>query len=231
MMHSNIAIALDFQKKEDAIRLVNQLDPSRCILKVGLQMYTLFGSEWIEYLLSKGFEVFLDLKLHDIPNTVAEAVRAASELGVSMLTLHTLGGARMLDAAREANANSSRQVQLLGVTLLTSFSSSDFMELYQSRLSMDDFILSLANLASRHGMDGVICSAHEVQRIKSICGQHFLCVTPGIRLDKGNHDQQRVATPQYAVGQGSDCLVIGRAITESTMPSQTLKTIQISINR
>lgn len=206
-----LIIALDFDDESMAWALIDQLDPGLAALKVGSQMFTLFGPTFVRTLVSRGFKVFLDLKFYDIPNTVARACAAGAELGVWMLNVHASGGLAMLQAARQALVPyGSKRPLLVAVTVLTSQGSSDD----PSSQSLEQRVLELAMLTQEANLDGVVSSAREVSLIKASCGQDFLTVTPGIRLptDK-NYDQNRVVTPEDAIHAGSDYLVIGRPIT------------------
>lgn len=221
----NIIIALDYNKASDALALADQLDPQRCRLKVGKELFTLAGPDLVKALQQRNFDVFLDLKFHDIPNTVAKAVAVAAELGVWMVNVHAQGGSKMLQAAVTSLASYGNDRPLLiAVTILTSMSEADLRELELPAPSI--MVEKLAKMAADNGLDGVVCSAQEVAMIKQLCGQNFLTVTPGIR-PKGSEqgDQQRVLTPEQAIDQGADYLVIGRPITQSANPLAALNTI------
>lgn len=220
-----LIVALDYNETKAALALVNQLDPAQCALKVGLEMHTRFGAAWVETLVEKGFKVFLDLKFHDIPNTVAQACKAAAELGVWMINVHTLGGTKMLVAAKEALADYACPPLLIGVTVLTSLTEIDLVDVGLSA-SLDQATIQLAMMARHAGLDGVVCAASMAAQIKAQCGAHFLTVTPGIRLpEDATHDQQQVVTPEAAVAAGSDYLVMGRSITEAKQPVLRVNTI------
>lgn len=221
----NIIIALDYNKAADALALADQLDPQRCRLKVGKELFTLAGPDLVKALQQRNFDVFLDLKFHDIPNTVAKAVAVAAELGVWMVNVHAQGGSKMLQAAVNSLASYGNDRPLLiAVTILTSMSEADLRELGLPAPSM--MVEKLAKMAADNGLDGVVCSAQEAAMIKQLCGQNFLTVTPGIR-PKGSEqgDQQRILTPEQAIDQGADYLVIGRPITQSANPLAALNTI------
>lgn len=223
---SPIIVALDFAKEADAIELVEQLDPTRCRLKVGKEMFTRSGPQLVERLVAKGYDVFLDLKFHDIPNTVAGACRSAAELGVWMVNVHALGGKRMMEAASEALAKSSSRPLLIGVTILTSMGEQDIAEIGLSGTPGDN-VKRLAQLAQDSGLDGVVCSPQEVSMLRTSIDANFKLVTPGIRpawSEKG--DQTRITTPADAVRLGSDFLVIGRPITGAANPLQALAMIE-----
>ncbi|MBW3139046.1 orotidine-5'-phosphate decarboxylase [Ferrimonas balearica] len=231
-MHSDpkVLVALDFASEQDAMAFVERIDPSQCRLKVGKEMFTLFGPQFVKALTGKGFEVFLDLKFHDIPNTVAHAVAAAAELGVWMVNVHATGGSKMMAAAKAALAPyGDKAPKLIAVTVLTSMGEEELPELGITR-SNDEQVLALATLAKQAGLDGVVCSAQEAAMLKAKLGAEFQLVTPGIRpagADLG--DQRRVMTPAEAVAAGSDYLVIGRPITQSADPLATLEAINATL--
>lgn len=219
---SKIIVALDLERKE-AIELAKRLDPNLCKVKVGSELFTSSGPKIIEDLKKIGFDIFLDLKFHDIPNTVASAVREASNLGVWMLNIHTSGGKQMMMSAVEA-LNQAMKPILIGVTVLTSIGKEEAENIGMNRI--EDHALSLAKLAKESGLDGIVCSPKEVKKIKEICGRNFIAVTPGIRLlnDSGD-DQNRISSPREAIMNGSDFLVIGRPITRSPNPLKSLDSI------
>jgi len=227
---SPIVVALDYADRNRALAFVDQIEPGSCRLKVGKEMFTLFGPQLVRDLHQRGFDVFLDLKFHDIPNTTAHAVAAAADLGVWMVNVHASGGARMMNAAREALLPFGKDAPLLiAVTVLTSMDADDLRGLGIT-LSPADQAERLARLTSECGLDGVVCSAQEASRFKQHIGQTFKLVTPGIRpagSDVG--DQRRVMTPQQAVQAGVDYMVIGRPITQSADPAATLRDILTSI--
>lgn len=226
-----ILIALDFANEQQAKALVAQLDPAHCRLKVGKEMFTLFGPEFVRYLVAQGFDVFLDLKFHDIPNTVAKAVAAAAELGVWMVNVHASGGSRMMEAAKAALAPYGEQAPLLiAVTVLTSMTADELNQTGVLR-SPAEQVLALARLTQQAGLDGVVCSAQEASLLKSELGPSFKLVTPGIRpagSDAG--DQRRIMTPELALKAGSDYLVIGRPITQAEDPAAALKAINAGLH-
>ncbi|HEY9034384.1 MAG TPA: orotidine-5'-phosphate decarboxylase [Pseudomonadales bacterium] len=225
----NILVALDFAAAAEALALVDQLDPGKCRLKVGKELFTAEGPALLRQLHQRGFEVFLDLKFHDIPNTVAKAVTAAAELGVWMVNVHAQGGSRMMQAARDALLPYGNQRPLLiAVTVLTSMSVEDLAEL--GLPAPAQLVPKLAQLARDCGLDGVVSSAQEAAMIKQLCGTGFVTVTPGIRpagADQG--DQRRILTPEQAVAQGADYLVIGRPITRHETPLAELNRIVESL--
>ena len=224
-MESPIIVALDFDHQAAALEMADRLAPEQCRLKVGKQLFTRCGPGLLSELHQRGFEVFLDLKYHDIPNTVAGAVLAAAELGVWMVNVHASGGRRMMEAAREAVGSGAEAPLLIAVTVLTSLGEEDMAELGWHD-SPPERVVSLAALAAASGMDGVVCSAREAVALRAQHGSDFKLVTPGIRLpgDEAG-DQRRVVTPVDAVTSGSDYLVIGRSITQSADPAATLKGI------
>jgi orotidine-5'-phosphate decarboxylase len=231
MIHARgLIVALDFETERDAQQLIDQLNPKLCALKVGNELFTRLGPQFITSLVNQDFRVFLDLKFHDIPNTVAKACKAAADLGVWMLNVHTSGGMKMMDAAREAiDSFGTTKPWLIGVTVLTSFGISDLNEVGISN-AIDEQVSSLSLLAKQAGLDGVVCSAYEVERIKALCGADFLTVTPGIRLASDEkHDQTRVMTPQQAINAGSNYLVMGRAITQAAHPTDVIRSVLKSL--
>lgn len=220
-----VIVALDYPSAEAALEFTRRLTPALCRVKVGKELFTRAGPALVDDLHRLGFEVFLDLKFHDIPNTVAGAVRAAAELGVWMVNVHAGGGRRMMAAAAEALVAFDRPPILLGVTVLTSLSDQDLQELGYSETAPQR-VSRLAGLAAASGLDGVVCSALEAQALRKQCGETFCLVTPGIRLagdDAG--DQRRVVTPQEALALGADYLVIGRSITAASDPLAALQRV------
>ncbi|MCW8932256.1 MAG: orotidine-5'-phosphate decarboxylase [Gammaproteobacteria bacterium] len=220
-----IIIALDYKDKISTLALVDQLEPSLCRLKVGKELFVRCGPDLVKILIDKGFDVFLDLKFHDIPNTVAAACQAAADMGVWMVNVHASGGRKMMEYAREAIQNNEHQPLLIGVTVLTSLNRQDIAEVGLD-LEPADQVLRLAKLANDSGLDGVVCSPQEVSALKQEIGQNFCLVTPGVRpkgADIG--DQQRIMTPSQALTSGSDYLVIGRPITAHNEPLKALKNI------
>ncbi|TDI81680.1 MAG: orotidine-5'-phosphate decarboxylase [Betaproteobacteria bacterium] len=216
MKDPRIIVALDFSSAEQALILADKLDPMLCRVKVGKELFTATGPQLVERLMDKGFEVFLDLKFHDIPSTVANACKAALSLGVWMTNVHALGGIKMLAAARDALPPGT--TKLIAVTLLTSIGPNDLDSIGLNR-EPGDVVQKLAWLARDCGLDGVICSALETARLRQIMGNNFCLVTPGIRLvDFPVDDQQRIATPRVAIQNGADYLVIGRPISQTVDP-------------
>ncbi|AMH18883.1 orotidine 5'-phosphate decarboxylase [Hafnia paralvei ATCC 29927] len=227
---SPILVALDYADKNAALAFVDNIDPRDCRLKVGKEMFTLYGPQLVSELQQRGFEIFLDLKFHDIPNTAAHAVAAAAELGVWMVNVHASGGARMMSAAREALVPFGKDAPLLiAVTVLTSMEAEDLRGIGIEQ-SPADYAERLAKLTKACGLDGVVCSAHEATRLKNSCGKDFKLVTPGIRPEgSAAGDQRRIMTPVEAVQAGVDYMVIGRPITQSATPAETLRSILNSL--
>lgn len=229
---SPVVVALDYNNRDSALAFVDLIDPRDCRLKVGKEMFTLFGPQIVRDLQQRGFDVFLDLKFHDIPNTTAHAVAAAADLGVWMVNVHASGGARMMTAAREALIPFGKDAPLLiAVTVLTSMEASDLLDLGVT-LSPAEHAERLARLTQNCGLDGVVCSAQEAVRFKSALGHNFKLVTPGIRpqgSDAG--DQRRIMTPEEAQAAGVDYMVIGRPVTQSADPALTLKAINASLGK
>ncbi|WP_269935164.1 orotidine-5'-phosphate decarboxylase [Serratia liquefaciens] len=227
---SPIIVALDYADIGAALAFADRIDPQDCRLKVGKEMFTLFGPQLVHDLHERGFDVFLDLKFHDIPNTTARAVAAAAELGVWMVNVHASGGARMMTAAKEALLPYGAQAPLLiAVTVLTSMEAEDLRGIGID-LSPAEHAERLARLTRDSGLDGVVCSAHEAERLKAACGQQFQLVTPGIRPEgSAAGDQRRIMTPVQAQAAGVDYMVIGRPITQSADPAATLSAIRASL--
>lgn len=224
-MTTPVIVALDYPLAPAALDLAQRLSPALCRLKVGKELFTSSGPALVEKLQHLGFEVFLDLKFHDIPTTVAGAVRAAAGLGVWMVNVHVCGGRRMMTAAVEALAVFSHRPLLIGVTVLTSMSDADLLELGYSE-SSEERVLRLAALAADSGLDGVVCSALEATALHRAQGREFCLVTPGIRLAGDDAaDQRRVVTPADALAMGSDYLVIGRSITAAANPLAALERV------
>lgn len=229
MRDPKILVALDFDSASTALDFVRLVTPQDCRLKVGKELFTTAGPRLVETLVDRGFDVFLDLKFHDIPNTVAGACRAAARLGVWMLNVHALGGGAMLRAAREAVEGSPRSPKLIAVTLLTSLAEGAMQEVGISGKPADA-VLRLARLAQANGLDGVVCSAREAPLLRMECGAQFCLVTPGIRPAQGaNDDQERVMTPAAAIAAGSDYLVVGRPVTQAPDPVAALRDINREI--
>ena len=230
MSNACIIVSLDYAGATAALALVSELDPEKCRVKVGKELFTSAGPTLIEKLVGQGFDVFLDLKYHDIPNTVARACSAASDLGVWMLNVHASGGLAMLNSAREAVEKSHHKPLLIAVTVLTSLSTHNLAELGLTS-SVEDQVIRLAKLTQSAGLDGIVCSPQEVSIMRKHMGQDFKLITPGIRpAGSANEDQKRVMTPAEAITMGSDYLVIGRPITQATDPMQALQDIEAEID-
>lgn len=230
MNDQKVIVALDYDKQADALNFIDKIDPTTCRLKVGKEMFTLFGPDFVRELHKRGFSVFLDLKFHDIPNTCSKAVRAAAELGVWMVNVHASGGERMMTASREILEPYGKDRPLLiGVTVLTSMEQSDLAGIGLN-VAPQEQVMRLARLSQSSGLDGVVCSAQEASLLKSDLGTNFKLVTPGIRpvgADVG--DQKRIMTPYDAIQAGSDYLVIGRPITQAARPAEILQSINTSL--
>lgn len=224
-----VIVALDYPDPTQALRMAERLDPAACRLKVGKELFTRGGPALIEQLQRRDFAVFLDLKFHDIPNTVAAACRAAGALGVWMINVHAQGGRHMMEAAREALGGFQHPPLLIAVTVLTSLDAAELREIGYGE-SPEALVMRLAALAQDAGLDGVVCSAREAEALKRVQGEEFILVTPGIRpAGVDSDDQQRVMTPGAALAAGADYLVIGRPITAATDPLIALRDIRRSI--
>jgi len=225
-----ILVALDYDNKNHALQLIDKLDPNMCRLKVGKEMFTLFGPQLVKDIHDRGFDLFLDLKFHDIPNTVAKAVAAAAELGVWMTNVHASGGLAMMEAAKKALQPYGDQApMLIAVTVLTSMSDDD-LRLIGINVPVFEHVQRLAKLTKQAGLDGVVCSAQEATALKSLLGKDSKLVTPGIRpVGSDAGDQHRVMTPPEAIAAGSDYLVIGRPITKAADPLAALQAIHQSL--
>lgn len=230
MTDNPILVALDFPDTEQALDLVEKLSPSRCRLKIGKELFTRGGPQFIERLHQQDFEIFLDLKFHDIPNTVAAACKAAAELGVWMVNVHALGGRKMMNAAREAIDASVHRPKLIAVTVLTSLSNEEIHEVGLRGTSLEN-VLRLADLAKQCGLDGVVSSAREARQLRTSMGEDFLLVTPGIRPAwAASGDQTRIMSPSEAMQAGANYLVIGRPITQAPDPLTALKQLEDELN-
>ncbi|GGG48881.1 orotidine 5'-phosphate decarboxylase [Pseudohongiella nitratireducens] len=228
--NKRIIVALDYDNADKAIAMVHQLDPARCRVKIGKELFTYAGPDLVRQVQDKGFEVFLDLKFHDIPNTVRKACAAAADLGVWMLTVHASGGEEMMLAAREGVAGAEHAPKLVAVTVLTSMQESDLSQLGISR-SLEEQVMRLASLSQQSKMDGVVCSAKEVVELRKLLSENFALVTPGIRPSgSASGDQKRVMTPREAIQSGSNYLVVGRPITQARNPEAALNAIFDEIN-
>lgn len=225
----SIIVALDAKSQNDALAIADQLDPALCRVKVGKELFTHAGPEIVKALHARQFDVFLDLKFHDIPNTTAQAVCAAADLGVWMVNVHASGGRKMMETCVSRLQAGNYQTQLIAVTVLTSMGREDLRDI---GLDIEPFeqVMRLAKLTQESGLDGVVCSAQEAKMLRQALGNDFALVTPGIRPAGANaDDQKRIVTPHQAMQDGSTHLVIGRPITQSTHPKQTLQEILASI--
>ncbi|HXF17245.1 MAG TPA: orotidine-5'-phosphate decarboxylase [Burkholderiales bacterium] len=229
-MNSRIIVALDYADARSATALVDRLNPAACKLKIGKELFTAAGPSFVAMIAQRGFEIFLDLKFHDIPNTVAQACKAAAQLGVWMINVHALGGRAMMNAAREGIESAAHKPKVIAVTVLTSMAETDLREVgIDSNPTAE--VMRLAELASDCGLDGVVCSAWEASAIRDQLGSRFLRVTPGIRLpEEAADDQKRIMTPQLAIRSGSSYLVVGRSVTRSTDPLAVLARINGEIS-
>ena len=214
-----IIVAIDETDFTRASKIIDNLDPKKCMVKIGSVSFNSSGHELIFYAAEKGFEIFLDLKLHDIPNTVKKSIEGLAALPIKLLTIHASGGKNMMKAAMEGVSGSD--IKVFGVTALTSLSDDDTNEIY--RRSATDQVNAMLDLAESACIDGVVCSPHELELVSK--RESLLSITPGIRLDESNDDQKRVMTPKQAIELGADYLVIGRPITESNNIKESLSTI------
>ena len=230
MSHKPIIVALDYANAADALALAARLDPALCRVKVGKELHTAAGPQVVDALIARGFEVFLDLKFHDIPNTVASACKIAAGQGVWMVNVHASGGTKMLAAARNAvDAINGKKPLLIAVTVLTSLGENELAEIGLAQ-DMRSAVLRYATITADAGLDGVVCSAQEAAMLRGRFGADFKLVTPGIRLaDEAKGDQTRVVTPADAIKLGSDYLVIGRSITQAADPIATLHKINLDL--
>ncbi len=225
---SRIIVALDFPDEKSTLNFVRNLNPNLCRLKVGKELFTASGRSLVEKLMTQGFDIFLDLKYHDIPNTVAAACRTAAEMGIWLTDMHAMGGRRMMEAAANAVANYRNRPKLIGVTVLTSMEEGDLAEIGINR-PINEMVLHLAQMAQQSGLDGTVSSAQEAKILRQKMGDSFLLVTPGIRLVSLNDDQRRTMTPIEAIRAGASYLVIGRPITRAENPLDVLVQINQSI--
>ena len=230
MSDPKVVVALDFNNQADALAFVDKIQPSDCRLKVGKEMFTYFGPDFVKALVDRGFDVFLDLKFHDIPNTVAKAVAAAAELGVWMVNVHASGGLKMMTKAKYAlDSYGDKAPLLIAVTVLTSMAEEDLLGLGITKTPAEQ-VSHLALLTQQAGLDGVVCSAQEAEMLKKDLGKDFKLVTPGIRpIGTSVDDQKRIMTPPEAIDIGVDYLVIGRPITQAKDPHAVLQQINQSL--
>ncbi len=228
---SPVIVALDNITMNEALALADSLDPTQCRLKVGKELFTRSGPKIVNALQQRQFEIFLDLKFHDIPNTTAQAVLAAADLGVWMVNVHASSGFDAMSLAKERLIAGGYDTLLIAVTVLTSMSAEDLVQIGISS-QVDEQVNRLAQLTQNAGLDGVVCSAQEAVALKTLCGNDFKLVTPGIRLSEDStDDQQRICTPQQALDNGSDYLVIGRSITQDIDPATKLDRIVQSLQK
>ncbi|WP_208642026.1 orotidine-5'-phosphate decarboxylase [Idiomarina ramblicola] len=229
MVLPKVYVALDCQTQEEADNLVSKLPAGKVGLKVGKELFTAIGPDWVKKQVAQGFSVFLDLKFHDIPNTVAKAVTSAAKMGVDIVNVHASGGTEMMSAAKDALKPFEKPPLLIAVTVLTSMSDADLAEV-GIQLTAEQQVLKLAKLAHQSGLDGVVCSAQEAKMLKSSIGTSFKLVTPGIRpANSAAGDQKRVMTPAEAIEAGVDYMVIGRPITQAGDPTAAITEILSSI--
>lgn len=226
---SPVIVALDFADEKQTLQFVRRLSPELCQIKIGKELFTATGRHLVEQLVNQGFKVFLDLKYHDIPNTVASACKIAAQMGIWMVDMHAGGGQRMMEAAAEAVSQFQQRPYLIGVTVLTSMTQTDLAQTGVDR-SIDEQVMHLARLSQQSGLDGVVCSAQEAVILRDQIGKEFLLVTPGIRLNsKSEDDQRRIMTPKDALAAGSSYLVMGRPITRSADPVLLLQQINLGM--
>ncbi len=226
---SPVIVALDFADEKQTLQFVRRLSPELCQIKIGKELFTATGRHLVEQLVNQGFKVFLDLKYHDIPNTVASACKIAAQMGIWMVDMHAGGGQRMMEAAAEAVSQFQQRPYLIGVTVLTSMTQTDLAQTGVDR-SIDEQVMHLARLSQQSGLDGVVCSAQEAVILRDQIGKEFLLVTPGIRLNsKSEDDQRRIMTPKEALAAGSSYLVMGRPITRSADPVLLLQQINLGM--
>ena len=228
-INSRVIVALDFSDANTALALADKLDPKQCRLKIGKELFTYAGPQLVKTLVDQNFDIFLDLKFHDIPNTVAKAIAASADMGVWMANVHASGGHRMMSASKQMLEQIGSPMLLIAVTVLTSMDNQDLNEIGIQRDTHNQ-VLELAKIAHGSGLDGVVCSALEAQSLKQALGADFKLVTPGIRLpDNAADDQKRVVTPVQAEELGSDYLVVGRPITQAKDPLSVLQSINQSL--
>ena len=222
-------IALDFDSLDEVSKIISLLNKDLFRLKVGKQLFTSEGPKAIEMLSDLGFEVFLDLKLHDIPNTVSKALKNINDLGVWMTNIHLMGGKEMISESVEVMKNLKNEMILIGVSVLTSLDKTNLSEIGFHK-STEDLVIDLATLGKDCGVDGVVCSINDVSAIKSSFGSDFITVTPGVRMSQTNEDQKRSGSVYDAIKFGSDFVVIGRELTKADNPSEVIKKLESLIN-
>lgn len=222
-------MSLDFSDQDQVFKLTQKIDPSRCRLKVGKELFTHAGPTLVEKLIEQGFDIFLDLKYHDIPTTVAKACCIAAEMGVWMINVHASGGVNMMRLVRETIDKQRNRPLVIGVTVLTSMNDADLGQLGINKTVIEQ-VIHLAGLTEECGLDGVVCSSNEVSNLRKEFGNDFCLVTPGIRPEGiDQNDQQRIMTPAQAIIAGSDYLVVGRPITRAADPLKALEAIENEI--
>lgn len=229
MNDSKVIVALDFSSLNETEFFLKKIKGQNCRLKVGKELFTSEGPNVIKLIQQYGFEIFLDLKFHDIPNTVSSAIKASCNLGVWMVNVHALGGEQMMLTAREVVDSSSHKPLLIAVTILTSFDNSSYQEL-GFKNDLQEQIAYLATMSEKSGMDGIVCSANDIPTIKPLVKDKFQFITPGIRIENSNDDQKRVSSPENAISNGSNYLVIGRPVTLSDDPATMIEKINQRIN-
>ena len=229
MNDSKVIVALDFSSLDETEVFLKKIKGQDCKVKVGKELFTNEGPNIIKLIQQYGFEIFLDLKFHDIPNTVSHAIKASCNLGVWMVNVHASGGKQMMLAAREAVESSSHKPLLIAVTILTSFDNSSYEELGFKK-DLQEQIAYLATISEESGMDGIVCSANDIPSIKPLVKEKFQFITPGIRVVNSNDDQKRVTSPENAISNGSNYIVIGRPITLSDDPGAVIEKINQRIN-
>ena len=229
MNDSKVIVALDFSSLIETEFFLKKIKGQNCRLKVGKELFTSEGPNIIKLIQRYGFEIFLDLKFHDIPNTVSSAIKASCNFGVWMVNIHASGGKQMMLAAREAVDSSSHKPLLIAVTILTSFDKSSYQEL-GFKNDLQEQIAYLAIMSEKSGMDGIVCSANDISSIKPLVEDKFQFITPGIRIENSNDDQKRVTTPENAISNGSSYIVIGRPVTLSDDPATIIQKINQRIN-
>ena len=229
-MSSKLIIALDFSSADIAMQFVDQLSPSDCKLKVGFELFVSAGPEMVRKLTNKGFDIFLDLKFHDIPNTVASVCKAAAKLDVWMMNVHASGGIEMMHKASEALGNFESPPKLIAVSVLTSMTDKQLQQTGVNALAKDQ-VAHLATLAKEAGLDGMVCSAREANLLRQLMGEDFLLVTPGIRpIGSDRGDQSRIMTPADAIRAGVDYIVVGRPITQASKPLEVIAMINAELS-
>lgn len=230
-MKTQLIVALDFSTADAALNFVKQLNPEECKLKIGFELFVAAGPDLVRQLVDKGFDVFLDLKFHDIPNTVSAACQAAARLGVWMLNVHAAGGEQMLQAARASLSDFAQPPKLIAVTVLTSMDTAQLKKIGVAAEEPIQQVLHLAQLSQAAGLDGAVCSAQEATALKQRLGHDFVLVTPGIRpVGSVQGDQARIMTPEQAVLAGIDYIVVGRPITQAPNPLAMIDSINQTLN-